>query len=111
MLEPENPTDETPILACNLTAIDDADRPRYNELVKRIRAAMRDRREIPDGYVFTLDHGAVALPEAAEWISMERLCCPFLTLQLSASGTHSHWLLTLSGPAGIKPLLDAEFPG
>jgi hypothetical protein len=111
MSEPENPTDETPILACNLTAIDDDDRPRYNELVKRIQAAMRDRREIPDGYVFTLDHEAVAFAEAAEWISMERLCCPFLTLQLSASGADAHWLLTLRGPAGVKPLLDAEFPG
>jgi hypothetical protein len=111
MSEPEIPIGETPILACNLRAIDDAVRPRYNQLVRHIRSAMRDRREIPDGYVFTLDHKAVALAEAAEWISMERLCCPFLTLQLSASGTHSHWLLTLSGPAGIKPLLDAEFPG
>jgi hypothetical protein len=111
MSEPEIPTDETPIFACNLTAIDDAVRPRYNELVRHIRSAMRDRREIPNGYVFTLDHATVALPEAAEWISMERLCCPFLTLELSASGAHAHWLLTLRGPAGVKPLLDAEFPG
>jgi hypothetical protein len=61
-------------------------RPRYNDLVKRLRSATRDRRELPDGYAFKLDSKAVSVPEVAEWISMERLCCPFLTLQLSASG-------------------------
>jgi hypothetical protein len=109
MSEPKISTSETAILACNLTAINAADRPRYNELVRRIRSAIRDRREIPDGYVFNVDHGAIALPEAAEWINMERLCCPFLTLQISASGTQAYWTLTLRGPTGVKLLLDAEF--
>ena len=101
--------DLAPVFACNLKAFSAADRPRYNELVKRVRAAMRDRSEVSNGYAFKLDSKAVTLPEAAEWISMERKCCPFLTLQISASGNQSHWLLTLTGPEGVKPLLDAEF--
>ena len=99
------------VFACNLNAIPAAKRPRYQELVKRVRSAVRDRSEMPDGYTFTLDSKAVTLPEVAEWIGMERLCCPFLTLQLSASGQQPHWILTLSGPEGVKPLLDVEFPG
>jgi hypothetical protein len=71
---------------------------------------MRDRSEISNGYAFKLDSNAVTLAAAGEWISMERLCCPFLTLQLSASGNRPYWLLTLTGPEGVKPLLDAEFP-
>jgi hypothetical protein len=102
--------DAAPVFACNLKAISAADRPRYNELVKRVRAAMRDRSEVSSGYTFKLDSKAVTLPEAAEWISMERMCCPFLTLQISASGNQPHWLLTLTGPEGVKPLLNAEFP-
>src|SRR3954452_10565901 len=89
-----------PVFACNLKAISAAERPRYNELVKRIRTAIRDRTEIANGYAFTLDSNAVALPEAAEWIVMERLCCPFLTLQLSAAGNQADWTLTLTGPEG-----------
>lgn len=99
-----------PLFACNLKAINAAGRPRYNELVKRVRGAMRGRSEISNGYAFKLDSTAVTLLEAAEWISMERMCCPFLTLQISASGNQPHWLLTLTGPQGVKPLLDAEFP-
>ena len=98
------------VLACNLKAISAAERPRYSELVKRVREAVRDRTEMSDGYVFTLDSKKITLPEAAEWIGMERLCCPFLTLQLSAAANQAHWILTLTGPEGVKALLDAEFP-
>jgi hypothetical protein len=102
--------DASTVFACNLKAISAAERPRYNELVKRVREAMRDRTEMPNGYAFKLDSKTITLPEAAEWIGMERLCCPFLTLQLSAAGNQAHWVLTLTGPEGVKPLFDAEFP-
>lgn len=102
--------DPAPVFACNLNAISAADRPRYHELPKRVRSAMRDRSEISNGYAFKLDSNTITLHEAAERISMERLCCPFPALQISASGNQSHWLLTLAGPEGVKALLDAEFP-
>jgi hypothetical protein len=102
--------DASTVFACNLKAISAAERPRYNELVKRVREAMRDRTEISNGYAFKLDSKIITLPEAAEWISMERLCCPFVTLQLSAAGNQTHWVLTLTGPEGVKPFLDVEFP-
>jgi hypothetical protein len=102
--------DASTVFACNLKAINAAERPRYNKLVKHVREAMRDRTEISNGYAFKLDSNAITLPEAAEWISMERLCCAFLTLQLSAAGNQADWVLTLTGPEGVKPLLDAEFP-
>jgi hypothetical protein len=96
-------------LTCNLNAISAIGKPRYSDLVKRIRAAIQDRTEIVDGYEFKLDSKTVALPEVAESISMERLCCPFLILQLSATGHQEHWVLTLSGPEGVKPILQSAF--
>lgn len=102
--------DSFPVFACNQHAINATDRPRYNALIKRLRAAVRDRSEIPDGYAYTLDSEAITLPQTAEWISMERLCCPFLTLQIGASGTQVNWILTLTGPEGVKLLLNDEFP-
>lgn len=100
----------TTVFACNAKAINAADRPRYHDLVKQLRLAVRGRSEIANGYSFKLDSKAVTLPEAAEWISMGRLCCPFLTLQLSVSANQPDWILTLSGPEGVKPLIDAGFP-
>jgi len=98
------------VIACNIKAIGAAERPRYNDLMKRLRTAVLSRGEIVDGYVFKLNGKAITLPEVAEWMSMERLCCPFLTLQLSASGDQGDWVLNLTGPAGAKAVLAAEFP-
>ena len=59
------------------------DRPRYNDLTKRLRLAIRNRSEIRNGYIFKRDGEALSFPQIADWISMERLCCPFLNFQLS----------------------------
>jgi hypothetical protein len=45
-----------------------------------------------------------------DWISLERQCCPFLNFEVSVSGTDTLWWLTLTGPEGVKPLLEREFP-
>jgi hypothetical protein len=96
-------------LACNLKAIGAAARPRYDELMQRLRSAIRSRSELADGYSFQLDTEKILLPEVGEWIAMEQLCCPFLTFQLdvSANGGSS---LSLRGPEGAKAILREEFP-
>ena len=96
------------VLACNLQAISAAQRPRYNDLVSRLRSAMRDRRELPDGYTYSLDSAIITEPELSEWIGMERLCCPFLMFQLEVAGEVSR--LTMRGPDGAKAILREEFP-
>ena len=96
------------ILACNIQAISGAQRPRYNDLVSRLRAAMRDRKELPDGYSYSLDSVKITLPEVSEWISLERLCCcPFLMFQLEGASEVSR--LTMRGPDGVKAILQQEF--
>jgi len=96
------------VLACNIKAISALQRPRYNDLVSRLRSAMRDRRELPDGYDYLLDSAKITEPEVSEWIAMERLCCPFLIFQLEGAGKDCS--LTMRGPEGAKALLEGEFP-
>ncbi len=100
----------SPVLTCNIQAISEVQRPRYNDLVSRLRAAIRDRNELPDGYRYSLDSAKFTLPEVSEWIAMERLCCPFLIFQFEAAGEGEDSRLTMRGPAGAKPLLQEEFP-
>ena len=94
-------------LACNIQAISAAQRPRFNTLAKRLRAAAKDFHELPDGYSYLLVQDGITLPEVAEWISMERLCCPFLTFQLEVTSATSR--LALRGPEGAKAILREEF--
>ena len=42
-----------PPLACIRDAIAEAERPRYKQLVARLRAAVRDHNELPDGLCFS----------------------------------------------------------
>jgi hypothetical protein len=97
-------------LACYPGAIDPAARPRYNALVKLLSTTIISAEELADGYNWNLNADAITLPEIAEWMAMERLCCPFLTLQLATSGVVSHWSLTLTGPPGTKAILRQAFP-
>ena len=96
-------------LACNIRAISAAERPRYNHLIKRLRIAIQDRSELPDGYAYKLNMEKLTLPEVAEWIAMEHLCCPFLRFQLDVKGNGDSQL-TLRGPVGVKAILREEFP-
>lgn len=90
-------------LACIASAIAPAERSRYNDLIRRLAGAVRNRAEIPDGFVFDLDP-SISLPEVAEWISMERLCCPFLTIQIDVRPGGATQL-TLRGPDGAKAIV------
>jgi hypothetical protein len=47
------------------------------------------------------------LPEVSEWISLERLCCPFLMFQLEGASEVSR--LTMRGPDGVKAILQQQF--
>lgn len=96
-------------LACNIKAIHTADRPRYADLMKRLRASVLTQTEAVDGYRYGLDTKTITLPEVAEWITLERLCCPFLTFQLDVK-SNGESQLTLRGPEGVKAILAEEFP-
>ena len=102
-------SEASPVLACNIQAISAAQRPRYNDLVSRLRSAVRARTELPDGFSYSLDPAIITLPEVSEWITMERLCCPFLIFELEGAGEVSR--LTMRGPDGVKAVLREEFPG
>jgi len=45
---------------------------------------------------------------AAEFITLERLCCPFLTLALEVERERGPLWLKLTGREGVKPFLRAE---
>jgi hypothetical protein len=98
-----------PVFACNAKAIPAEERPRHSELTRQLMRSVRDRREHSDGYSFQLDSETIRFGQLAEWITRERLCCPFLTFQLTASGDRPGWMLKLTGPRGVKQLLQAEF--
>jgi hypothetical protein len=107
MATDERANDDT-ILACDLTAMDDAQRERYRALRDRLEADVREVRELDDGYAFRCSSSAEMLLTLAEYVSLERLCCPFLDFALEVGRAGGDAWLKMTGPAGAKQVLQAE---
>ena len=91
-------------LTCNLQAIDSPSRVRYHELLARLGGAVISCSELGDGYLVKLNEQLISRAQLTEWMSMERLCCPFLSLEMEPA--HSGVLeLTMTGPGGSKTVL------
>lgn len=46
--------------------------------------------------------------KAAEFITLERLCCPFLSFQLAVAEEKGPLWITLTGPEGVNDFLRLE---
>jgi hypothetical protein len=96
-------------LTCNLDGIPSQERPRYTELFESLRHAIRDKRELPDGYALLLDPAQVTMDQALEWAKLERECCPFLEMQVRWDIENGPVWLDLKGPEGVKDFILDEF--
>ncbi len=96
----------TATIACDLTRIPAEQIPLHEERARYLFGpGTLERKETDDGFAFRFN------PEDYEtvtaFIAHERLCCPFYTFTLELQPNSGPIWLRLSGPDGIKPLLDA----
>jgi hypothetical protein len=91
--------------ACQLNVFDEEQQRRHEELQMRFASVVEEKRELPNGYTFRLVADAGAFVGVAEWITLDRLCCPFLDFRLEWKGG-GPWL-SLTGDNGVKEMLDA----
>ena len=90
-------------LVCKVNALTPTERTRSAALLAELRAAMLERAELDDGYAFRLRDDA-SLAGVAEWIALERRCCPFFRFRLDVDGDAGPVWLRLTG-AGVKDFL------
>ena len=91
-------------IACNLNVFDPQERKDYQTLLAELGPAIREMRELDSGYACRLPPDAQSIRTAAEFITLERRCCPFLTFSLVVEGEAEVWL-HLTGARGVKALL------
>jgi hypothetical protein len=66
---------------------------------------------IEGGYEFQFPNESELIYKLADFISNERLCCPFLKFSFMVSASHEPISLSLTGPDGTQEFLRAEFAG
>lgn len=95
-------------LFCNLNAISPDERDRHGQRWQQALGQLQRADELSDGWtlVFPLDNAL--LVTLAHIIADERLCCPFLSFQLTLTPDAETLHLSLTGPHGTRDLLAHE---
>ncbi len=101
-------TDPIP-LACDLTAIDAQERDGHITTVESLLQRVAEVRDLPDGYALRLFDDPTVFIAAAEFITRERLCCPFFNFALEAEAGRGPVWLKLTGGEGVKDFLRDNF--
>jgi hypothetical protein len=94
---------------CNRLALSPEQLHRKLDLGKTLLSLRRSTRELDDGYEFELPPDSAAVQQAAEWAAMEKLCCPFLKIDLRLDPGEGPFWLVLSGKEGVKQFIRADF--
>jgi hypothetical protein len=91
----------------NPEALTTTDRDRHEQLSRKLREARVETTELLNGFEFRLRSEIVSLVDLAEWISLERRCCPFLQFEVNFPRRDGviEWGLTVRGREGVKDLI------
>lgn len=95
-------------LACNTHALTAEQRQERAELAKLIHAQTQELQELPDGYTFRLPSSSTLFLEQAEFVHLERHCCPFFNFKLELEANEGPIWLTMTGPEGSKEFMKTE---
>jgi hypothetical protein len=68
-------------LACNLNALTPEQRQERAELAKLVQAQTQELQELPRGCAFRLPSSSALFLELAEFVHLERHCCPFFKFE------------------------------
>jgi hypothetical protein len=96
-------TSDLPV-ACNLSALDAEQNRRHDALVSELFNNFQSTRELANGYEFSLPGEDKWYLKLAEWVTLERQCCSFLTFEQGFNVDGKIWL-RLTGDENAKQFL------
>lgn len=97
----------TPLI-CDMNVFTPAERENHIQNTLQLYQTLQAVHEVENGYDFIFPH-VTELPKLAEFISNEKLCCPFLEFMLHIAPNEKPISLTLTGPEGTPEFLREEF--
>ena len=95
---------EQPIV-CNINAIKSDERERHYTLGAQWQDAVEKVVELPTGYAFRFAPASVDLMALAEFVSRERLCCPFFGFEIVVEANDGPVWLRLKGGQEAKSFI------
>jgi hypothetical protein len=98
-------------LACDISAIPLSQRKAHLSTSRDLLSLIQEIRELSNGYAFRFAADTGILMKAAEFISLEKLCCPFLAFRLDVEAEGGPVWLCLTGREGVKEFIREEVNG
>jgi hypothetical protein len=97
-------------LACRMDALDSNQRERHRDLLRELAGVVTNVEELADGIAVRFPARPYVFLRLAEWMELERACCPFLEFGLVFENRLPTMRLDVRGPEGVKEFLRAEIP-
>ncbi len=94
-------------ISCNWSALTAVQQERQRALYRQLRADVEEVVELEDGYAFRHSPDRVVLLAVAEFVSNERLCCPFFDFGITVERAGGAMWLRITGAGESK--LKAKF--
>ena len=98
-------------LACDMTAIPAGQRPVHLARSRDLFTRIDETRELPNGYEFGFADASDVLTRLVDFISLEKLCCPFLRFEIEVEAESGPVWLRLTGREGVKEFIREEVRG
>ena len=96
-------------IACDMSVFSPEERESHIKNTRQLYQSVLSIREVENGYEFAFPGRSEFILGLGEFISNERLCCPFLKFNLLIPPADDPVTMTLSGPEGTKEFLREEF--
>ena len=96
-------------IACDMTAIPQDQRQVHIDTSKELFSRIEEFRELEKGYEFRFAPDVIV--RLAQFISLEKLCCPFLNFVVEAEAEGGPVWLRLTGREGVKAFIREEISG
>jgi hypothetical protein len=94
-------------LICDLSPFSPDDRERYKDLRAQLRTAHISSKAIHHGYELRLNEERMSMEHVSEWIRLEGLCCPWLSLNVERINSRT-LEVRMTAPDRAKQLLQVE---
>lgn len=96
-------------IACDMTAIPQDQRQLHIDASKELFSRIQEFRELENGYEFRFTSDVIV--ELAQFIALEKLCCPFLNFFVEVEEESGPVWLRLTGRDGVKAFIREEISG
>lgn len=106
----DRPKAQSPI-ACDMSVLSPNERQTHLATSHELFSNLQAIKELPDGYEFQVGNDPHAITKLAEFVRLEKLCCPFLNFAIGVEAEGGPTTLRLTGREGVKAFVREEING